>query len=72
MKAKNEKHSTCLLKTVQEAGLILLFVGEVDHQSCKRRRWRPRREQSSGYPDSGFSLIPAFPAATAASGIGNS
>jgi hypothetical protein len=34
MKAKNEKHSTCLLKTVQEAGLILLFVGEVDHQQA--------------------------------------
>ena len=39
-----------------QAGLILLFVGEVGPASAE-----PRRAQPNRYPDFGHNLTPAFP-----------
>jgi hypothetical protein len=57
-KTENEGTPRVLLKTDQETGLILLFVGEVG-----RSPWASDRDEhnQTGILTPGFNLIPAFP-----------
>jgi len=66
-KTENEGIQRILPKTVRQAGLILLFDGEVG-----RSYKRPRRAQPNRYPDFGFqppSRLPAVPSRAVALGI---
>jgi hypothetical protein len=55
-KTENEGIQRILSKTVRQAGLILLFDGEVG-----RSHERPRRAQPNRYPDFGLKPHSAFP-----------